>query len=758
MADLLERATDFVARVDKDGRVLQVNKGGQSMLGLVPGAEASGHLTTYLPPWAAELTRTKALPTAAREGMWFGESALVGRRGREIPVSQVVLAHHTPDGTLEHFSIVARDNSERKRAEQALSDSERRYRQLVQCLPAAVYTCDAEGRITLYNDAAVALWGRTPDLETDRWCGSLRIFRVDGSPLPLDQCPMAIAVRDARPVRKEEIVIERPDGSRSNVLPHPEPLLDAQGTVVGAINMLVDITDRKNAERALRERESRLQAMFRQAAVGIALMGLSGRLLEVNGRFMQILGRSADELTRMSCQDLNHPEDSAPSNELLAQVARSERGEFAIEKRYVRGDGSPVWVNVTISPLLDERGSVQRMIAIVEDISARKLAEQEIQRHREHLEQLVRERTSELETSHERLRAADRLASIGTLAAGLGHDMGNLLLPVSMRIDALEHMDLPATAQEDVSAIAQACEYLKRLSRGLRLFSLSPEHAQASGEHTDLNSWWADVSPFLRNALPRGVTFEGSMPTKGPLVAMSPHRLTQAIYNLVQNAGDALKSRGHGRVAISASVADDAGSVVVEVSDDGPGMSAEVVRRCMEPFFTTKTRGISTGLGLALVRGSVVNAGGSTDIRSQPGKGTTIRLTLPAKPQPLGGANSHLQETEEAACVDLSDVRMRAYACSLLKNLGVTTAPGPWSPRIQTPLLVIDEPGDRARELTEFLVADAGRRAVVFGGEVPASVASQVIVLDRKPPALDVRTALQAAALSLRQADSEPGK
>jgi PAS domain S-box-containing protein len=134
---------------------------------------------------------------------------------------------------------------------QALRESEDRYRQLVQALPAAVYTTDAQGRIQLFNDAAVELWGRRPQAGRDLWCGSWKIYRPDCTPLPLDQCPMAIALREGRVVRGEEIVIERPDGTRRHVLPHPAPLFDTAGAVAGAVNMLVDITHWKRAQREL---------------------------------------------------------------------------------------------------------------------------------------------------------------------------------------------------------------------------------------------------------------------------------------------------------------------------------------------------------------------------------------------------------------------------------------------------------------------------------------------------------------------------
>ncbi len=114
-------------------------------------------------------------------------------------------------------------------------------------LPAAIYTTDADGRITFYNRAAAELWGLSPEIGT-LWCGSWMLRRMDGSELPLDECPMAIAIKERRVVRDVQAVVERPDGSRVAILPHPTPLYDAKGTFVGAVNMLVDITHQKVAE------------------------------------------------------------------------------------------------------------------------------------------------------------------------------------------------------------------------------------------------------------------------------------------------------------------------------------------------------------------------------------------------------------------------------------------------------------------------------------------------------------------------------
>jgi len=117
-----------------------------------------------------------------------------------------------------------------------------RYPEILEALPVAVYATDAVGRITFFNEAAAALWGRRPVLGQELWCGSWRIYMPDGTPLPHDRCPMAVALREDRPIRNLDAIAERPDGTRVRFMPYPTPLHDASGTLIGAVNILVDIT------------------------------------------------------------------------------------------------------------------------------------------------------------------------------------------------------------------------------------------------------------------------------------------------------------------------------------------------------------------------------------------------------------------------------------------------------------------------------------------------------------------------------------
>lgn len=137
---------------------------------------------------------------------------------------------------------------ERKQAEDALREGERHLQELLAAIPAAIYTTDKWGKITYYNEAAVEFAGRRPTIGSDEWCVSWKLYWPDGTPLPHEQCPMALALKEGRPIRGKEAIAERPDGTRVPFIPFPTPLRDAEGNLVGAINMLVDVSERKQAE------------------------------------------------------------------------------------------------------------------------------------------------------------------------------------------------------------------------------------------------------------------------------------------------------------------------------------------------------------------------------------------------------------------------------------------------------------------------------------------------------------------------------
>ncbi len=188
------------------------------------------------------------------------EQRLVRRDGRPTWVSIYLALLLDAGGRIEYVIGVIQDIDERKRAEEALRESDRRFRQMIDALPAAIYTTDDQGRLTHFNQAAIEFSGRMPELGTDKWCVSWKLYRPDGTPLPLDECPMAIALKEGRILRGAEIIAEQPNGKRIWITPYPTRLHDSDGRVLGGINMLVDITERKQAEKQL----SRLNAELEQ--------------------------------------------------------------------------------------------------------------------------------------------------------------------------------------------------------------------------------------------------------------------------------------------------------------------------------------------------------------------------------------------------------------------------------------------------------------------------------------------------------------
>lgn len=324
----------------------------------------------------------------------------------------------------------------------------------------------------------------------------------------------------------------------------------------------------------------------------------------------------------------------------------------------------------------------------------------------------LQERLAELDRSNERLRFADRMATVGTLAAGLGHDMGNLLLPMRMRLDSLEASGLSPEAQEDVTAIRKATEYLRRLASSLRLLAMDPENPGGAAA-TDLCGWWQETEGMIRNALPRSVTLAADLPAGLPHVRMDKASLTQVVFNLVQNAGEAMKHQADGVVTVAAAAVPARGGIFLTVRDNGPGMSEESQRRCLEPFFTTKTRELNTGLGLTLVSGLMKRAGGVIQIESAPGAGTTFRLEIPAvKPEEKAERAVSLRKV---AVVQLKDTRLRAHVRSALASLEYEIREGQCA---EADLLVVD---GRDREavagVREVVEARPACRVVLLGGE-----------------------------------------
>ena len=248
------------------------------------------------------------------------------------------------------------------------------FHSLVEALPLAVYTTDAEGRITYFNAEAARLWGRTPRLGEDMWCGSWRLFRMDGTAMTHDECPMAVTLKTGKPVRGHEAIAERPDGSRFPFIPYPTPMFDSAGKLIGAVNLLMDTTGRENEARASRH----LAAIVESSEDAVISKTLDGVIQSWNAAAERMFGYTAPEIVGRSVLNLIPPQRHHEEDEILRRLRRGERLEHFQTVRRAK-DGSLIDVSLTVSPIKDASGNIAGASKIVRDISLEKRAHRQLE-------------------------------------------------------------------------------------------------------------------------------------------------------------------------------------------------------------------------------------------------------------------------------------------------------------------------------------------------------------------------------------------
>ena len=259
---------------------------------------------------------------------------------------------------------------------EAPRQSDARYREIIEALGVAVYTTDAAGRITSFNEAAATLWGRRPELGKDLWCGSWRLYWPDGTPMRHDECPMALTLKEGRPVRGVEVVAERPDGTRVPLLPHPSPLRDGSGALIGAVNVLVDLTERKRAEADLQESEARMAAVLKEAVDGIITIDAGGVIQSINAAAARIFGYDEDEMVGKNVTMLMPDEYTRQHLDSLRRYLETGEARVIGIGREVEGrrkDGTIFPVDISVSEVV--LGDTRLFTGIVRDLTERKRAE-----------------------------------------------------------------------------------------------------------------------------------------------------------------------------------------------------------------------------------------------------------------------------------------------------------------------------------------------------------------------------------------------
>ena len=428
------------------------------------------------------------------------------------------------------------------------------------------------------------------------------------------------------------------------------PRQDRLPRVRRACTQLADSIDRRRASDAIAQREANLRAIVDTVTEGILTIDGSGRIRSANPAIGRILGYSPDELVgRRLVEVIPDRDRPAAESGLERYLAGTERRVIGrpIEVAALRRDGTEVTVEIVVSEVEPRR----LFTAVMRDVTERRAADS-------------------------RLRQSDRMASLGALAAGLGHDMNNVLFPIRAHLNALSADGAApgADARRDhVEQIQAGVRYLQQLADGLHYLVHEPGHADGGLDGAVLAEWWAGTGALLSRSLPPLTRVEVDIDADLPRVRVTEHALTQSVLNLFVNAGEAIamvRQGADGLVRIAAHAAPDGRSIVLSVSDNGLGMDEDVRRRAFDMFFTTKVRGMGTGLGLAMVNRVAREAGGDASIASVPGEGATVSLRLPlaAGEAELGGMR---------VAIGCMDGRAAAFIAAALRARGAVTVGEP---------------------------------------------------------------------------------
>jgi two-component system CheB/CheR fusion protein len=513
------------------------------------------------------------------------------------------------------------DITDLKKAQEVLRKSSEHFRQLVKELPAAVYSCDADGFVNFYNDAAVKIWGREPEIGKERWCGSFKMFNPDGTILPPENSPMAKAINEGCAIMGQEIIIGRPDGSQSVVLVFPQPEFGLSGEITGAINMGFDVTEIKRAELILRHSEEQFRQMAELMPQKVWTSDAEGNKNYFNQTLLDYVGFSLEELKGQGWEKIIHPVDWEKNKKQWMDSILTGNN-YEAENRLLRKDGKYLWHLTQAVALRDDNGKVKIWIG----------SKTEIQDQREQKEELEKAKNNaELKSQI----AEDAMKSKQQFLSNMSHEIRtpmnaivgftNVVLKTALNKEQKEYINAIKVSGDALIVLINDILDLAKVDAGKMTFEQTQFNLSASISTT--------LQVFETKIQEKNLVLHKQYDAAIPEVLVGdPMRLRQILLNLVSNA---VKFTIEGKVTLAVSLLnEDAENVRIEfaITDTGIGIAENRLDKIFDDFeqaaYENSRLYGGTGLGLSIVKKLVELQGGSIRVESQIGKGSTFYFVL----------------------------------------------------------------------------------------------------------------------------------